>query len=97
MALEQIREYAFYSRPPRAMEETINVVGSPTPADQRSRFSVGIRGVEDLINALDERPLTLDELFQLVADYKLSIGVSSQESQNGKVEQVQVSSSSTST
>jgi hypothetical protein len=32
-----------------------------------------MRGIEDLMRALDERPLTLSELFQLVNEYKKTL------------------------
>lgn len=38
-----------------------------------------MRGIEDLMRALDERPLTLHELFSLVSEYKQTIIASSPE------------------
>ena len=40
-----------------------------------------MRGIEDLMRALDERPLTLAELFRLVSEYKQSISTGASDSE----------------
>lgn len=90
MALEQIKEYAFYSRPPRPTRETVNIVNTPIVSDQdrrdwkSPRFSVAMRGIEDLIKAIDERLHTQEELCLLVSSYKISITPTDQLAKNGQ-------------
>lgn len=81
-----------FNNQPRQQLEFVGVRGfdkspirfsyKPAPIEPR------MRGIEDLMHALDERPLTIAELFKLVSEYKETISTTSPSGEFGQTEGV---------